>query len=188
VGVRKGLIVVMIAVAVAVFWSLFTTGEKEPSSNPLAALSLDEEGGMTLHGVKLVEKKNNINTMELLATKASVTGDGATERTALTRFSVVSRSVDYGAVSFSAARGSISGNNKQVTAIGAVTLRDDKERTLITDSLYLNNDTRRVTTDDMVWIYGDGFLLHGRGLTANLDTEQVEIRNDVVAIFKAREE
>ncbi len=61
-----------------------------------------------------------------------------------------------------------------------LTIKDTKFRT---DSLKLDNNNQTITTDDAIEYSGKNFLIKGRGLFAKMEQHEVEILNNVKAIF-----
>ena len=58
-----------------------------------------------------------------------------------------------------------------------------KDMTFTTNTIKWNSANEFITTDDAVQFVGNRFRIVGKGLTAQLDKEQVRIMNDVKAIF-----
>jgi LPS export ABC transporter protein LptC len=58
-----------------------------------------------------------------------------------------------------------------------------KDTTFQTTTIKWNSADEFITTDDAVQFVGNKFRIVGKGLTAQLDKEQVRIMNDVKAIF-----
>ncbi len=58
-----------------------------------------------------------------------------------------------------------------------------KDTTFTTNTIKWNSADKFITTDDAVQFIGNKFRIVGKGLTAQLDKEQVRIMNDVKAVF-----
>jgi len=58
-----------------------------------------------------------------------------------------------------------------------------KDTTFLTTTIKWNSADEFITTDDAVEFIGNKFRIVGKGMTAQLDKEQVRIMNDVKAIF-----
>jgi len=58
-----------------------------------------------------------------------------------------------------------------------------KDTTFLTTTIKWNSADEFITTDDAVQFVGNKFRIVGKGMTAQLDKEQVRIMNDVKAIF-----
>ncbi|VAX18051.1 hypothetical protein MNBD_NITROSPINAE02-1605 [hydrothermal vent metagenome] len=151
---------------------------------------------VVLHGVRLVEKKYNKPSLQLVAAK-SVSPLGE-EKTYLERFTLISYSDDTDDskdkdtpfasrdLTISAENGVMMNETKDLEASGNVIVRDEKGRALITESLSWDQEGRVITTDGVVRVFGSNFVLTGTGMIVRPDDETVEILSDVKATFEPR--
>ncbi|MGK7345724.1 MAG: LPS export ABC transporter periplasmic protein LptC [Candidatus Nitrospinota bacterium M3_3B_026] len=176
---RAALALLILAVGGVTVWILLRPGSPMMKWGAPAAV-MDGEA-LALRGVRLYEKRKDGQVVELAASRSIMSLDET--RTDLEEFTLVSRASDMGVLTLTAERGTMINATRDVTAKGAVVARDENGRALLTDSLTWKNSLRMIETDDKVKIFGEGFLITGRGLKADADTEQVEILSDVRAIF-----
>ncbi len=181
---RKIFVAVILALVFTTGWYLTREGD-ETSVFPDGEMALLATDEMHLDSIRLVEKKGDENRMELIADSALVSHDGTTNR--FFGMALVSASDDFGDVTFYADKAVSHDANNNITADGFVAIQDGKGRTLVTEHINLDNRTRRVTTKNRVWIFGDDFIITGKGMVALLDDEVVEIKSDVLAVFAPRE-
>ncbi len=179
---RTILVLFIAGLVVTTLWYL-SGGLKSGGSGLVNTMGLNKNRSMALHGVRLVKKKNNINEIELIAGNASMAVDKS--RTILDNFSVLLGSKDMGDITFAAETGSIDSAGNDIEALNNVLIRDEMGRSLITDSLNLDNIKRVISTPDRVRIFGNNFLIAGSGMIAYIDEERVELLADVNAVFNS---
>lgn len=136
---------------------------------------------MKLNGIRLTQKKNNAREIDLWAETAAISLDES--RIDLEKFTIVSHSKKTGQVTLSAQKGVFFNATSDVTAEGGTLVRDGSGRALMTDSLKWINAKREIRTDDPIWVFGDGFVLRGKGLIARLKEENVEILSEVNVVI-----
>ncbi len=154
---------------------------------------------VVLHGVRLIEKKYNKPSLQLVAAK-SVAPLGE-KKTYLENFTLISYSddsededkkekkdkpLDSRDLTLSAENGIIINDTKNLEASGNVVVRDDGGRALITQSLSWDQQQRVITTDGVVRVFGANFVLTGTGMIVHPDDETFEILSDVRATFEPR--
>jgi len=177
---RIALILVILSVAGATGWLLFSTDSPSDGEDE-RALSIQNEA-LALNGVRLFEKKYNSVVMELIASKGLISLDET--RTDLEKFTLVSHTEKIGVITLTAEKGTMINATYDVTAEGNVLARDDKGRALLTDSLDWINSDRHIKTQDRVRIFGDRFVISGVGMVADTEAEKVEILSNVKAVFR----
>lgn len=174
----RRILALAIAVILAIIsWNFISSGM--PQGAVGAAQSLLTKDEMVIYGVHLVEKKNNNKTLEINAQEAVILSTES--RTDLKNFTVLSEGGDTGPVTLVAGNGTLYNVTNDIKAGGGVIVRDDKGRILITGSLDWQGD--EIKTEDDVRLFGDNFIIKGRGMLVKVDEERFTLLNDVVAIF-----
>jgi len=172
----------VLAFAIAVFlvfisWSFVSTSIPE---NPARlAKSLLTKDKMIIYGLHLIEKKNNNKTLEIKAQEAEISSNES--RTNLRSFTLLSEGGDSGSLTLVAGNGTLYNETNDLTAGGGVIVRDKKGQTLITDTLNWRGD--EIKTSDQVRLFGDKFIIKGRGMLVNVAEERFTLLDNVVAIF-----
>ncbi len=178
---------IILAIVVATTLALLAWGYYAPKTATVLilkdAVKLAEEK-ITLSGVKLIEKKNNKPIMELMADRSTIALDESV--TNLEDFTLVSYSDKMDDITLTAEKGVMVNSTHDVTASGNVLVRDKSGRALATGTLRWINAERKMITDDFVWIFGDNFVINGRGMVAKPDEETFELLNDVRLTFQPR--
>lgn len=170
----KVFLLVLAVVAALALMSVFSETEA-PKSGEVKSKRLGDV--MRLNGIRMTQKKNNAKELDLWAETAVIAIDES--RIDLERFTIVSYSKQAGEVTLSARKGAFINATNDVTASGGALVRDDRGRVLMTDGFTWNASKRQISTDDPIWVFGDGFTLRGKGLIARLDDEMVEIKSGV---------
>ncbi len=177
--VRKILVLAIAVFLIFISWIFVSSNIPQPAS--LIAQSLLGEKEMVIHGVRLVEKKNNNKTLEIKAERAVIfSGE---DRTDLENFTMHSVGGKSGSITLIAGKGTLNNANNNMSAEGGVIVRDEKDRTLITDSLDWRRSENEIRTDDIVRLFGRGFIIKGRGMLVKVQDESFELLNEVTAIF-----
>ena len=73
---------------------------------------------------------------------------------------------------------------KDVIVEGNVIVVNDRGYKLTTDKLTWTDSLKQLTTEEKVIVNGPNLFIVGRGLVANADLEQIEIKEDVEVEFK----
>lgn len=174
---RKVLVLAIAVLLVTISWNFFSTGA--PQSRLGVAQSLLTKDEMVIYGIHLVEKKNNDTTLQINAQEAVILSDES--RTDLKSFTVLSEGGGTGSVTLVAGNGTLYNVTNDIKAGGGVIVRDDRGRTLITESLDWQGD--EIKTGDDVRVFGDKFIIKGRGMLVKVDDERFTLLDNVVAIF-----
>lgn len=177
---RAALALLILAIGGVTVWLLLRPGAPGTRWGAAPAVVTDGEA-LALRGVRLYEKRKDGQVIELAAARTVMSLDET--RTDLEKFTLVSRAQDMGVLTLTAEKGTMINATRDVTAKGAVVARDENGRALLADSLSWENSRRVIKTDDEVKIFGEGFIITGRGMRADTGAEQVEILSDVRAVF-----
>jgi LPS export ABC transporter protein LptC len=181
--VRNLLPLVMVGLVTVTLWWLFNADEEHPPDPSIftAADKAAENGGMALDQVRIIQKRENRTLFELLAGSAAMTEDESETR--LTGFSLLAHPTGAPPLTLAAETGTLGKERSEVTAHGRVVVYDGAGRGVLTDSLTMQDNGRKIVTDAPVRIYGPSFVIFGKGMVAYPDEETVELVSDVTAVF-----
>jgi LPS export ABC transporter protein LptC len=168
-----------LGLALIIGWSIYSSGGKMPEQ--LRADENTSAKDMVINGVYLIEKRDNNKTLEIKARKANMAADDT--RTDLISFSMISLENKKNPVTVFADNGFINNSANEITANGNVLVRDTLGRTLVTDHLIWKGEKDEISTDGVVRLFGDRFIIHGTGLIVNPSQGRMKILNNVSAIF-----
>ncbi len=178
-NLRIVLVVTIVLVVGIISWFVVTTKNSIVSViDPVIDFNQDE---MVIDGVHIVEKSSIDKTIEIKAQKAVIASDES--RTSLKNFTLVSTGGSMGPVTMVAADGTLYTGTNDVDAVGHVLLHDAKGNTLLTDSLNWNNADQLISTNDIVRMFGERFIIKGQGMLVDVEKETMLLESDVTAIF-----
>ena len=177
---RLTLLLLIATLLAATVWYLID-GVKSPVEVAFPGVSIGSDDTMALTDIKLVEKKNNINRVELFAKKASIRSDG--ESADLEDFALHSRVDKKRRLVVVAKNGLVNTKSMDVSVFGGALVHDESGNALLTDNLQMDNTKKIVSTDGDVRIYGKNFVLSGKGLFFDIKKERVELLSSVTAVF-----
>ncbi|MBI5815357.1 MAG: LPS export ABC transporter periplasmic protein LptC [Nitrospinae bacterium] len=175
----RAAIFVSLAVAIALV-GYFYMESGQPGGSKRSGISVSDEK-ITLEGVHLIQKKDNVRELELVAESAAIAIDES--YTDLKKFTVVSYSEKSGKLTMNAENGKMINATKDVTASGGVLFRQESGAALITDNVNWSNSAREIRTEDEVRVFGGNFILTGKGMVVHLDEEKVEVLSNINATF-----
>jgi len=173
-----GIIAVLAVLVGVVYYFASPSGSGGAKNGILNAIKEDK---ITLNGMRLTQKKDNETEMEIVAQSASIALDESS--TDLSKFTVVSHSKKHGVLTLNGEKGILVNATQDITASGGVLFRDNMGRALATDNVKWINSAKEIRTDDVVRIFGDRFVLIGKGMIVHMEEEKVEILSNVRVTF-----
>ncbi len=174
---RKVLAFAIVVFLVFISWNFFSTGTRQNAVGVARSLLTKDE--MVIYGLHLIEKKDNNKTLEIKAEEAVISSNDS--RTDLKSFTLLSEGGDSGSLTLVAGNGTLYNETNDITAGGGVIVRDENGQTLITDTLSWVGD--EIKTGDDVRLFGDKFIIKGRGMLVKVHEERFTLLKNVVAIF-----
>jgi len=176
---RRLLALFVALIVVVMLWFIQASYFSNTIDIKRAAVGWQKE--MLMSGVHLVEKRDNDEVMEIKAEQAAVSANES--QTRLMNFTLISHTQSSGPVTITANRGMVHNLTNNMTAEGAILVRDSKGRALVTDSMTWNTTGNEIWTNDWVYIFGSRFCVRAKGMVVDTKNETVTLLQNVVATF-----
>jgi LPS export ABC transporter protein LptC len=179
IGLRWFLIIIILSVASLAVFYLVTNSPRSAGYMPveIAKKGID----LIMRRVRLIEKKGGQKEWELVAKRAefSKTENKINMEDIKATFYPVNRKP----VTISSKKGIVNNENKNIELSGDVFIKSDDGLKLNTENLTWVASKRILETDDFVEITGGRFKVTGNGFVSNIDSQDVEIKSKVEAVY-----